>query len=168
MIASGYESQQYIPFKVQDLHATYAMVSEPMPDISMWYKRCLIWETAEPYMYMRTTTDQRVLVGGKDDDFYHPDKRDARIPVKTKQLINSFGKKFPSIPIKPDFQWSGTFASTKDGLPYIGTIRQRPNTFFALGFGGNGITFSLVAAEQITSCLSGNEDPDMKIFSFNR
>ncbi|WP_160290177.1 NAD(P)/FAD-dependent oxidoreductase [Flavihumibacter solisilvae] len=168
VIASGYESQQYIPFKVQDLHATYALVSEPMPDITLWHRRCLIWETADPYMYMRTTDDHRILIGGKDDNFYNPDKRDSRIPLKTKQLIKSFSKKFPTIPLKPDFQWSGTFASTKDGLPYIGSIRQRPHTFFALGFGGNGITFSLIAAELITSYLSGQEDADLKIFSFNR
>lgn len=168
VIACGYESQQYIPQKVETLHSTYAMVSEPMPDEDFWYRNCLIWETADPYLYLRTTTDKRVLIGGLDDDFYSPEKRDAKIPAKSKQLLTSFQKKFPDIPFRIDFQWAGTFASTKDGLPYIGTIRQRPHTWFALGFGGNGITFSLLAAEQITAALSGKSDPDMNIFSFNR
>ncbi|MCG7856759.1 FAD-binding oxidoreductase [Flavihumibacter sediminis] len=168
IIACGYESQQYIPQKVETLHSTYAMVSEPMPDRELWYRNCLIWETATPYLYMRTTTDNRILVGGLDDDFYAPDKRDARIAAKTKKLVKDFNKKFPDIPIVPDFQWAGTFASTKDGLPYIGSIRQRPNTYFALGFGGNGITFSQIAAEQITAAIKGNPHPDLSIFSFNR
>ena len=168
VIACGYESQQYIPQKVETLHSTYAMVSEPLPEEDFWYRNCLIWETADPYLYLRTTTDKRILIGGLDDDFYSPEKRDAKIPAKSKQLLASFQKKFPEIPFRIDFQWAGTFASTKDGLPYIGSIRQLPHTWFALGFGGNGITFSLLAAEQITAALSGKSDPDMNIFSFNR
>lgn len=168
VIACGYESQNYIPKKVERLHSTYAMVSEPLPSQDFWYRNSLIWETANPYLYLRTTKDKRILIGGLDDDFYSPEKRDAAIPRKAQQLLTAFRKKFPQIPFKPDFQWAGTFASTKDGLPYIGSIRQRPHTSFALGFGGNGITFSLLAAEQLTASLCNRPDPDMALFSFNR
>lgn len=168
VIACGYESQQYIDQKIETIHATYAMISEPMPEWESWYRRCLIWETAEPYLYMRSTSDNRILIGGLDDNFYAPDKRDARIPAKTKRLLAAFKKRFPDIPFVPDFQWAGAFASTKDGLPYIGSIRQRPNTSFALGFGGNGITFSVIAAEMIRDELIGKPNPDQAIFSFNR
>lgn len=168
VIACGYESQNYIPKKVETLHSTYAMVSEPLPEQDFWFRNCLIWETANPYLYLRTTRDKRVLIGGLDDDFYSPEKRDANIPAKSTLLLARFKKKFPGIPFKIDFQWAGTFASTKDGLPYIGSIPQRPNTSFALGFGGNGITFSLLAAEQITAALCNHPHPDMKLFSFNR
>lgn len=168
VIASGYESQYYIPQKVQSLQATYAVVSEPMPDQPFWFRNSLIWETAQPYLYLRTTKDKRILIGGLDDEMYAPDKRDQRVPAKAKQLKNKFQTLFPKIPFKIDFQWAGTFASTKDGLPYIGSIRQRPNTSFALGFGGNGITFSLLAAEQITRTLCKQPDPDRNLFSFQR
>jgi glycine/D-amino acid oxidase-like deaminating enzyme len=30
----------------------------------------LIWNTADPYLYVRTTADNRVLVGGRDEDFH--------------------------------------------------------------------------------------------------
>ncbi len=168
VIACGYESQQYIPQQIQTLHATYAALSEPLPAWEPWYQRCLIWETAQPYLYMRTTSDNRILVGGLDDDFYAPAKRDARIPAKTRRLVAAVQKKFPQLHFLPDFQWAGTFASTRDGLPYIGRIRQRPHTHFALGFGGNGITFSLIAAEMIRDHILGKKNPDQEIFSFNR
>ena len=45
-----------------------------------------------------------------------------------------------------DWRWGGTFGETEDGLPYIGTARQFPHGYFALGYGGNGITFSWIAA----------------------
>lgn len=168
IIACGYESQQYIPKKVQELNATYAICSEPFARKDFWYKNSLIWETDTPYLYLRTTSDNRILIGGKDVPFSNPDKRDSLINQKTKSLERSFAKLFPGISFKTDFKWAGTFASTKDGLPYIGSISQRPHTYFALGFGGNGITFSAIAANIIKDLLAGKKNTDADIFSFER
>lgn len=168
IIACGYESQQYISKKIQYLHSTYSIASEPYAQKDFWYQNSLIWETATPYLYLRTTNDKRIIIGGKDTDFYNPKKRDELIPVKTKALEKEFKKLFPDIPFKTDFSWAGTFASTKDGLPYIGSISERPNTFFALGFGGNGITFSVIAAEIIKRKLTNKENKYDNIFSFTR
>jgi glycine/D-amino acid oxidase-like deaminating enzyme len=168
VIACGYESQQYLPKKIEKLYSTYSIISEPLYTKDFWHQNALIWETANPYLYMRPTADQRILVGGKDDAFYNPSKRDANLPRKTKQLENSFSKLFPHIPFRTDFAWAGTFASTKDGLPYIGSIPERPHTWFALGFGGNGITFSLIAAQIISDLLSGKNNANSKLFTFDR
>ena len=43
-----------------------------------------------------------------------------------------------------------------------------PHTWFALGFGGNGTTFSYIAAEIIREGILGRRDPDADIFSFKR
>ena len=56
-------------------------------------------------------------------------------------------KFFLIVQFKKEFAWSGTFGKTKDSLPYIGPYKKTPNTYYALGFGGNGITFSVIAAE---------------------
>lgn len=168
VIACGYESQQYIPKKVQTLQATYAICSEPFVQKDFWYKNALIWETDTPYMYFRTTSDKRIIMGGKDVPFSSAQQRDRLITEKTKSLEQSFERLFPAISFKTDFEWAGTFASTKDGLPYIGSIPQRPHTYFALGFGGNGITFSSIAADIIRDLLSGKKNKDAEIFSFDR
>lgn len=75
---------------------------------------------------------------------------------------------FPDLSFKVDFSWAGTFAETEDGLPYIGSIKQLPNTYFALGYGGNGITFSQIAAEILSDLLLGVKNKDAKIYSFDR
>ncbi|HEY4874281.1 MAG TPA: FAD-dependent oxidoreductase, partial [Puia sp.] len=80
----------------------------------------------------------------------------------------SLAKLFPGIIFKTDFKWAGTFATTKDGLPYIGKISQRPHTYFALGFGGNGITYSLIAAQAITQSVLGKKHKALELFSFDR
>lgn len=168
VIACGYESQKYIPQKVQDLDSTYAITSEPFASKNFWFKNALIWETARPYLYLRTTDDNRILIGGKDMPFSSAAKRDRRLNAKTRDLERSFASLFPGIPFRTDFKWAGVFGSTKDGLPYIGSIPERPHTYFALGFGGNGITFSMIAAGMIRDMITGKKNEYGNIFSFAR
>ncbi|MDF2381682.1 FAD-binding oxidoreductase [Nostoc ellipsosporum NOK] len=168
VIACGYESQQYLPFTVQKLHSTFALASEPFRAPNFWHRNALIWETATPYLYMRTTSDNRIIVGGKDSPFTNPRHRDRALNSKAKALEEAFAALFPDLDFKTDFKWVGNFASTKDGLPYIGSVRQRPHTSFALGFGGNGITFSVLAADMIRDKLTGKKNKDEAIFSFDR
>lgn len=168
VIACGYESQQYLPFTIQQLHSTYAIASEPFNSDGFWHRSALIWETAVPYLYMRSTSDNRIIIGGKDSPFTNPQRRDRALATKAKALEAAFVSLFPDLNFKTDFKWVGNFASTKDGLPYIGSIRQRPRTSFALGFGGNGITFSVLAADIIRDQLKGIKNKDADIFSFDR
>lgn len=168
IIACGYESHQYLPKKIERLHSTYTIISEPLYTTEFWHGNALIWETANPYLYLRASTDQRIVIGGKDDLFYNPARRDASLSRKAKQLEHAFFRLFPQIPFRTDFAWAGTFASTRDGLPYIGSIPERPHTWFALGFGGNGITFSVIAARIISDLLSGKKNAHHQLFGFNR
>lgn len=167
--ATGYDVAKYISQPVVKLQSTYAVISEVLNlKKPLWAGDMLLWNTAHPYLYMRTTPDNRILVGGRDEDFYSPGKRDALLSAKTKRLVKDFKKLFPAIPFVPEFSWAGTFGSTKDGLPFIGPYKKLPNSFFALGFGGNGITFSLIAAQIITDILLKKNNPDAKLFSFDR
>ncbi|MBC7946916.1 MAG: FAD-dependent oxidoreductase [Chitinophagaceae bacterium] len=168
IIACGYESQKYISKKVQQVNSTYAIASEPIEKNNFWFKEAMIWETAQPYLYMRTTGDKRIIVGGKDVEFSNPKRRDRLISSKALALEREFCKLFPGMPFKTDFRWTGNFAGTVDGLPYIGSISERPNTFFALGYGGNGITFSVIAAKIIKDMLKGKQNRDASIFAFDR
>jgi len=76
--------------------------------------------TGNPYLYLRTTSDNRVIVGGEDDGVLNPTRRDHQIARKTVRLVRSFNGLFPGTRIEPAFGWAGAFGSTKDGLAYIG------------------------------------------------
>ena len=167
--ANGYEAVNYIDKKIVDLHSTYACVSDQANVKETFGKDdALMWSTADPYLYMRTTGDSRILVGGRDEQFYNPVKRDKLLPAKTMQLAADFNRLFPEITFKPEFSWTGTFGATKDGLPFIGTYNKLPNSYFALGFGGNGITFSVIAAQLLRDLITGKKNKDTAIFSFDR
>lgn len=166
--ATGYEVVEFIDKPIVDLLSTYAVVSEQYNERNFWKDEVLIWNTADPYLYIRTTIDNRILIGGRDDEFSNPKKRDKLLKRKTKQLTKDANKLFPKLNFIPEFSWAGTFGSTKDGLPYIGPYSKKPNSYFALGFGGNGITFSVIAAQIICDLIKGNENKDAELFSFDR
>jgi glycine/D-amino acid oxidase-like deaminating enzyme len=168
VFATGYESQEFLPRRIVKLKSTYALATEPLTEFPGWWERCLIWETSRPYMYLRTTDDDRALVGGADDPFRNPARRDRLVNTKTDQLAKRFGEMFPAIELEVAYRWAGTFGETRDGLPYIGQIRQMPHCHFALGFGGNGITYSLIAAEIIRDALLGRPNANARLFRFDR
>ncbi len=165
--ANGYESVNYIDKKIVELHSTYALCSEQMaPGEMILDAHTLLWSTGNPYLYMRTTADNRVMLGGRDEPFYDPEKRDKLLEKKTRALQQDYKKLFGK-DLKMEFSWTGTFGSTQDGLPYIGPYEKLNHSFFALGFGGNGITFSLIAAEILSNTLKGKKDAS-GLFTFNR
>ncbi|WP_026976959.1 NAD(P)/FAD-dependent oxidoreductase [Flavobacterium tegetincola] len=165
--APGFESENLLDEKVMQLESTYVLVSQPMHPDELWKEKCLIWETARPYLYIRTTEDNRIMVGGFDEPFQDPKKRDALMDKKNKDILKRFKTFFPESKIEIDFYWCGTFGGTKDGLPYIGEHKKHPNMYFALGYGGNGITFSVIAAEMIKDMYLGKQTEE-NIFRFDR
>lgn len=167
VFATGYETPEFLDQQICTLKSTYALASEPA-DLSGWRDRCLIWESGKPYFYARTTRDGRAIVGGEDEDFSDPQKRDALIDAKSVALVSKSNALMPGIDIRPACRWAGTFAETKDGLPYIGATDQFPLGYFALGYGGNGITFSLIAAEIIRDLFTGHANADAELFRFDR
>lgn len=168
VIACGYESQYYLPKKIENLYSTYAIVSEPFIQQDFWEKNALIWETAIPYLYMRTTTDNRILIGGKDSPYTNAAERDKQLKQKSAALQKSFVALFPHINFKTAFSWAGTFSGSKDGLPFIGEYPGEQGIYFALGFGGNGITFSVIAGEIICNMILGKKNAYSHIFKFDR
>jgi glycine/D-amino acid oxidase-like deaminating enzyme len=168
IFATGYESQQYLRKKIVDLQSTYAIVTEPLDRFDGWFERCLIWETARPYLYLRSTPDDRMMVGGADEDFQSAHLRDRIIPSKARALLRSVQEMFPALALEIAFAWAGTFGETKDGLPYIGETKEVPGAYFAGCFGGNGFVFSAVAAEILRDLYVGRMNRDAQIFRFDR
>jgi glycine/D-amino acid oxidase-like deaminating enzyme len=166
--ATGYESEQYLPQPVAKLVSTYALVSEPLKVIPPSIHTSVFWDTAKPYFYMRTTTDGRLLVGGADEPFTNPMLRDQLMDRKDEELMELFRVTLPDMAMTADFSWAGTFGLTRDSMPYIGVHPDRLNSFFVLAYGGNGITFSLMAMKMLSDALAGRVNRFCNYFKFNR
>ena len=61
--------------------------------------------------------------------------------------------------------WAGCFGTSTIGLPAIGEIPNTRRCFAILGYGGNGITFSVIAAQLIQRAILGLSDPDADLFA---
>ena len=167
--ATGYETQEFLPKDIVQISSTYAFVSEPVRDMSWWKDRTLLWESGEGYVYARTADDMRILVGGADDDMQDAELRDARVETKCRKLMRKFRKLVPgAVDCEAAFAWAGAFGHTKDGLAYIGAYDKFPAGYFALGYGGNGITFSQMACRILADLFEGKKNPDAAVFSFDR
>jgi glycine/D-amino acid oxidase-like deaminating enzyme len=166
--ASGFEIVNFISKDVVDLYCTYAVVSENQHEQQeVWKDRIMLWNSDVPYLYMRLTNDNRILMGGRDERFSTKASREL-FEKKSSLLKRDFEKLFPDIPFRTEFAWSGTFGKTKDSLPFIGAYSKTPNTYYALGFGGNGITFSVIGAMMIRDFILGNNNRDAELFRFGR
>ncbi|MDQ6870487.1 MAG: FAD-binding oxidoreductase [Gemmatimonadota bacterium] len=156
VVAAGYEAERFLPEPVAKLHSTYAIVTEPVKSFEGWSKRCLVWESARPYLYARTTSDNRIMVGGEDDPFRNARHRDARLPGKAETLLKKVRRLFPRIEMQLAYAWAGTFGESRDSLAYIGAHpRGDARVLYALGYGANGIPFSAIAAEVLTARVLG-------------
>ena len=107
-------------------------------------------------------------MGGGDEDFRDPAKRDQLLNKKEKEIIKIYDKVLPSQPFYTDFVWAGTFGESKDGLPYIGEHKNFKNSYLVLGFGGNGITFSVTGMEMAANFMQNKKHPLTKYFKFGR
>lgn len=169
VVATGYEVDRFLPRHGTTLRSTFAFTSEPITEFTGWPPGLpVIWETGDPYLYLRTTADRRVIMGGADEPFQDPKARDALLAPKTDLLRRRFRRLFPRIPLEIATAWAGTFGHTPDGLPFIGEHPDIRRTWFALGYGGNGITYSLLAAQLFLERLGRGPSRAAELYGFER
>lgn len=171
IFANGYAAQAWLKQRVAHNRSSYAFVSDPIDaDVLGAFANTVGWETARPYLYFRTTGDGRLIVGGEDDPCDNPSRRDRRVERKARKLCDSVQKLMPHLHgLFPAFSWAGTFAETKDGLPFFGPHAQYgPRVSFAMAYGGNGITYSAIGAPLLRAWVERTRNPLKSLFGFER
>ncbi len=167
VLATGYEFPKLVPLGGHRIMTTWAFATAPQRR-RLWPEECLIWEASSPYLYIRTTPDGRVLCGGEDEKISHALHDGALLERKVARLQHKLGKLFPRLDTQPEFAWAASFGETSTGLPIIGEIPGWKNCWAALGYGGNGITYSRIATEIVRTALTGDSDPDADLYAFTR
>jgi len=164
VFCTGYEFLKALANKRQKVVSTWALASRPRLSRPDWLDKYLVWEGSDPYLYFRSTADGRIVLGGEDDDTEDAYKDEKKRKLKSKTLAEKLGD-LTGISIgEPDFEWSAAFGVTPNGLPMIGRVPNMKNVFTSMGFGGNGITFSQIAATLISSEILDHRDEDWDLF----
>lgn len=164
IFAGGYENLEVKRDKNAVLSSSYAVITKPVADFRTWYKRTLIWESARPYIYMRTTADDRVIIGGLDKDTQYADVRDSKVIHNQEKLLGEFRKLFPDIPVEAEYYLGAFYGGTHDGLPMIGMYEEYPGCYFLMGYGDNGMVYSMVLAEIIADMITTGRSKDAELY----
>jgi glycine/D-amino acid oxidase-like deaminating enzyme len=168
ILATGYVRPAIIDSTIQTVSSSWAIATRPQPQ-NIWKGGALIWEDSEAYLYARTTQTGRIIIGGEDSrEVIEPDARDRLIPEKSRVLAQKLARLWPAADVDIEFRWSGTFDTTSDGLPLIGPVPGAKGIYAAYGYGGNGITFSYLAAHIIGDLIAGKTSPLVSDFALDR
>ena len=168
VLATGYVMPSIVHSTVQNVSSSWAIATTPQPQ-NIWKGGALIWENSKDYLYARTTSAGRIIIGGEDsDEIIEPDARDRLIPEKSRLLVQKLKALWPVANADIEFRWSGTFDTTSDGLPLIGPVPGAKGIYAAYGYGGNGITFSFLAAQLIGGLIAGSTSPLLSDFALDR
>ncbi|WHO72313.1 FAD-binding oxidoreductase [Rhizobium sp. BT03] len=168
VLATGYSMPGIDMPKLHRTSSSWALATVPQDPANFWRERALIWEDSHPYLYMRTTEDNRIVAGGEDDGTADPGARDRKLPAKIMAIREKMKRLWPKADTRVEHAWCGTFGETADGLPLIGPVPGMPHVLAAYGYGGNGITFSYLAAQMIGAMLAGMHRDWFEDFALDR
>ncbi len=173
VIATGYATRQFKPLagRFQMSH-TYVVATPPLgvrERRELGLADVLLWDTRRCYHYARWTADHRLLLGGADRPIRGGLPAAARVSAAITAIRAHFEPLLPALGDLPiAHAWEGRFANTPDSLPYVGPHRRYPRHVFALGYGGNGMTFGSLAGRLLVEQWQGVAPKDHALFAFDR
>ena len=173
IVATGYATPAFAPLLGRfEMKHTYVLATRPItaPERRRFgVGEVLLWDTERPYHYARWGPGHRLLLGGNDRPLVPPGRRKQAFAASTRRLGDYFTHLLPALgDIGIETAWEGLFAHTPDGLPYLGPHRRYPRHLFALGYGGNGMTFGFLAARLLLDAYRNVDNPHLQLFAFNR
>jgi glycine/D-amino acid oxidase-like deaminating enzyme len=173
VIATGYATPQFRPLAGRfRMYRTYVLATEPIGRLQradVGLSDVMVWDTERPYHYARWTPEHRLLLGGEDRLVKAGQQRRRQSMAAARDLRAYFEARLPALAtVRTERAWEGLFAMTADSLPYIGPHRRYPRHWFALGYGGNGMTFGFLAARLLLERWQGLKSRDHALFEFGR
>jgi glycine/D-amino acid oxidase-like deaminating enzyme len=166
VFCTGYEILKSIPNNGHSIKSTWAFGSAPTKSAPDWLAEHIVWEAADPYLYLRLTRDGCVVAGGEDEPFSNAHADKTLLREKTNRVAEKVRTLVPGLRFRIDHRWAGAFGESDTGLPFIDRVPGHPHCYAVMGFGGNGITYSIIAAEVISRLIAGNDDPDADLYRF--
>lgn len=164
VLCCGYEFPIGVPTPGASVISTWALATRPRASCPPWLKRTLVWEASDPYLYLRCAEDGRIVAGGEDeaDPTAHEDPQ--KLKRKCAAVADRISTLFPKLEFEIDYAWAGAFGESDTGLPRIGPVAGLDHVWSVMGFGGNGITYSVIAGQIVSAAIRGRPDPDADLY----
>jgi len=166
VFCTGYEILKAVPNRGHTIKSTWAFASAPGAAAPDWLGNHLLWEGSDPYLYLRRTEEGRIVAGGEDEPFSRAHENEALLREKTDIIAGKLRALVPGVRFRIAYRWAGAFGESETGLPFIDHVPGHPNCIAVMGFGGNGITYAMIAAEVVSRLIAGRNDPDADLYRF--
>ncbi len=158
----GYTSQQLHPLlksRVMPIMSN-ALVTRPLTAEEIvatnFRTRQVITDTRTLRYYYRLLPDGRLQIGSRAAIT----GADAASPAHLRVLTEGLGRKFPALAgIDVDYAWWGWVDVSHDMMPRIVRPDQRQALFYAVGYGGNGVSYSAQAGRRLAALVAGKALP---------
>jgi len=160
----GYEFPKGVPTPGAEVISTWAMASKPRQRCPAWLRDTLVWEASDPYLYFRMGGDGRLIVGGEDEASATAHADEAKLKRKCETIAAKLKRLLPQVEFEIDYSWAGAFGESATGLPSIAPVPDMDHAWAVMGFGGNGITYSVIASQIVSSAIRGAGDPDADLY----
>lgn len=173
ILAGGFETAKYLPKDTYQLYKTFTIVTNQIPNLNQYNINFTGRDTKSPYHYIRFINDNRIAFGGEDiplTPYYRNEKNLEKTATKKyNNLLDTLKKQLKiQEEITIDYAFNGTFATTKDSLPLIDELPNMPNCYCNLGYGANGVLYSLAGAKLLTNLIKGKDTKDLPMFRIDR
>lgn len=168
IIATGYNTNLFTSRAFGIKTTTFNVATKPIENLDEVYKELVIRDNKDPYNYFRTTSDNRILIGGEDINFIPDIENEGLCNKSYDKLEQRLKDLFKNLNIEVEYKYCGAFASTQDNLGFIGKEPKNKKLWYCLGYGANGILFAILGGMMLSKLYLGEEDEDLKLFKIDR
>ena len=168
IVATGYNTSLFTKRAFGIKTTAFNVATKPISNIEDIYKNLIVRDNEDPYNYLRTTSDSRLIIGGEDINFL-PDIFNEELCNKSYDKLEQRLKNlFPNLNIQIEFKYCGAFASTQDNLGFLGKDPTNSKLWYCLGYGANGILFAILGGMMLSKLYLGEVDENLKLFKVDR
>ncbi|NMP15231.1 FAD-dependent oxidoreductase [Thalassotalea sp. Y01] len=141
------------------------IVTEPLSDAQLaacnFVTSNVIMDTRALKYYYRKLPDNRILFGGRGAIT----GKGADDPYFAERLLQELKRSFPGLAdIRYQYRWSGWICMTLDDIPHISQAESEPGLFYAMGYCGNGLSFSVQAGKRLADKVAGQPVPNIPLY----
>ena len=139
-----------------------SLVTRPLTDAEIaatnFRSETFLTDTRTLRFYYRLLPDRRLQIGSRSA----VSGAQAEDPVHLKLLTDAIARKFPPLAgIGVDYSWWGWVDVSHDMMPRIARPDPAQPVWYALGYGGNGVSFSTWAGRRLAERIVGRDVGDV-------
>lgn len=168
IISTGYNNDLLPNYKLCDRKLTYSIVTCPLSFIIP--NNALMHDVEVPYHYLRSTADNRIIIGGEDKPYFGDTIKSNVAEKKYVELYKYLIKLFPQIngEAKIDYKFCGAFADTANNMGVIGELEPDSSIWCLFGYGANGIIYNFYGSTLLLDLYDGKTNPNSYLFAPTR